>query len=215
MIRLTGTTADMSEAYRIPIEPCRTEETIKRSRFIATLAHAPSAEATHRFVARIRAEFPNAGHHCWACVAGPPGDSRAAGMSDDGEPRGTAGAPMLNTLRHAGVGEIAAVVTRYYGGIKLGTGGLVRAYSGLVSRALIELRTVVKRPLTELTVAVAYAHEDTLRRLLAAAGARILDQDYGVQVQYRIRIPTAQRTPFECRITAATAGKVKLAVPQP
>src|SRR5512146_1043212 len=130
-----------TDRYPIPARAHRTQEEIKRSRFITTLGAAATAEAASEFVALVTAEFPDATHNCWAFVAGPPGSTDRIGMSDAGEPHGTAGRPMLNALLHGRVGDIVAVVTRYYGGTKLGTGGLVRAYAGCVQHALETLPT--------------------------------------------------------------------------
>ena len=130
--------------YPIPAGICRVEEEIKRSRFIATLGYTPTREEARAFVDRVRAEFQDASHTCWAFLVGPPGSTVTVGMSDDGEPHGTAGRPMLNVLHHSGVGDLTAVVTRYFGGTKLGKGGLVRAYSGGVQRAL-ELEAFMER----------------------------------------------------------------------
>ncbi|MGD9326788.1 MAG: YigZ family protein, partial [Desulfobacterales bacterium] len=105
--------------YKIPAKLYRTEETIKRSRFIATVARAFTEEDAKAFISIIKNEFPDATHNCWAYVAGPPGDTARIGMSDDGEPHGTAGKPILTALLHSEIGEIVAVVTRYFGGTKL------------------------------------------------------------------------------------------------
>ncbi|HEX9115489.1 MAG TPA: YigZ family protein, partial [Anaerolineae bacterium] len=129
--------------YLIPAARVRVEEVILRSRFITTVSVAPTVEGARSFVSEMRAEFSDATHNCFAFLVGPPGSSAQAGMSDDGEPAGTAGRPMLAVLSGCGAGDIAVVVTRYFGGTKLGTGGLVRAYSGGVKAALAEL------PLTE------------------------------------------------------------------
>lgn len=109
--------------------------------FIVSLAHTPTPEAAKAFIERIKQEFPDATHNCWAYAAGAPGQTSKVGYSDDGEPHGTAGRPMLTMLLHGGVGELSAVVTRYFGGIKLGTGGLVRAYQGMVKLGLETLPT--------------------------------------------------------------------------
>ena len=127
--------------YAIPAGISRYEEEIERSRFIATLAHAGTAHTAKSFVDRIRAEFPDASHNCWAYLIGPPGTTGTVGMSDDGEPRGTAGRPMLTTLQHSGVGDVAVVVTRYFGGRKPGQG---RAGSRVFGRG--ERRTRQCRP---------------------------------------------------------------------
>jgi Uncharacterized protein family UPF0029 len=122
--------------YPVPAQQHRVEQVIDRSRFICTVARVQSSEEAQAFIKTMNAEFPDATHNCWAYVVGAPGSTDRVGMSDDGEPHGTAGRPMLTVLLHSGVGEIAAVVTRYYGGTKLGTGGLVKAYSGAVQEAL-------------------------------------------------------------------------------
>src|SRR5512136_3037013 len=125
--------------YPVPAGSARVEETILRSRFIASAAPAATVEEARAFVAALRAEFSDATHNCYAYVAGPPGSTAQVGMSDDGEPGGTAGRPMLAVLLGSGVGDLVAVVTRFFGGTKLGTGGLVRAYSGGVKAALAQL----------------------------------------------------------------------------
>ena len=135
----------MSVSYFIPdLAPedlHRCEEIVRRSRFIVSLAHTPTPEAAKSFIERIKQEFPDATHNCWAYAAGAPGQTSKVGYSDDGEPHGTAGRPMLTMLLHGGVGELSAVVPRYFGGIKLGTGGLVRAYQGMVKLGLETLPT--------------------------------------------------------------------------
>ena len=129
----------MSNRYPIPATTHRTEEEIKRSRFITTVAHTPTLEDARTFVSQLKEEFADASHNCWAYVIGPPGSTSHIGMSDDGEPHGTAGKPMLTVLLHSGVGNICAVVTRYFGGTLLGKGGLVKAYSGGIKLALEDL----------------------------------------------------------------------------
>ena len=127
--------------YLIPKSAVVFEEEIKKSRFITYLQHTEGLEQAKAFWAEIKAQHPNARHHCWAAVAGKPTDSQQLGFSDDGEPAGTAGKPMLSALQGSQVGEISAVVVRYYGGILLGTGGLVRAYGNGVQQALKLLET--------------------------------------------------------------------------
>ena len=127
------------ESWLIPAAPVTVVEEIKKSRFITLLAHTDGVAAAKAFVESVRADHPDARHHCVAWVAGPPDDSQQLGFSDDGEPAGTAGKPMLAQLMGSGVGEITAVVVRYYGGILLGTGGLVKAYGGGVHQVLLFL----------------------------------------------------------------------------
>jgi uncharacterized YigZ family protein len=196
--------------YPIPARARRVEDVIQRSRFITSVAHAPDADAAHRFLQSIRDEFPDATHHCWAFVAGPPGGTASIGMSDDGEPHGTAGRPMLTALLHSGVGEIVAVCTRYYGGTKLGTGGLGRAYAGGVKHALdgLELESRVDRALME--VVVGYAHVDGLQRLLDEVDALIRSESYGVSVRYEAAVPEAALPRFEHALADMTAGEGRI-----
>lgn len=130
--------------FLVPQQAVVFEEEIKKSRFITYLQHTPGLPAARAFWQELRLAHPNARHHCWAAVAGNPQDSMQFGFSDDGEPSGTAGKPMLSALIGANIGEISAVVVRYYGGIQLGTGGLVRAYANGVQQALKQLPTQLK-----------------------------------------------------------------------
>jgi len=193
--------------YKIPAARYRTEETIKRSRFIATVAHAPTEEDAKAFVSSIKSEFPDATHNCWAYIAGPPGDTARVGMSDDGEPHGTAGRPMLSVLLHSDIGEIVAVVTRYYGGTKLGTGGLVRAYSGSVKKALEGLSLEEKRDLVSLTIAFDYSRITAVKKMLESFDAEITEDNYGADVCFRIELPKDNRDGFIRAITDLTRGE--------
>jgi uncharacterized YigZ family protein len=184
----------------------RVEETIQRSRFITTFAHAPDAEAAHAFVGTIRDEFPDATHNCWAFVAGPPGSTTHIGMSDDGEPHGTAGRPMLTTLLHGGVGEVVAVSSRWFGGVKLGTGGLSRAYASGVKLGLESLPTEEKVERVSLVVTLAYPDVDAVQRVIAEREALVEDERYDAQVQYRCAVPVSEVGAFTDAIADATRG---------
>jgi uncharacterized YigZ family protein len=194
-------------AYPIPARVHRVEETIQRSRFITTVAHAPGADAAHHFLVGIRETFPDATHHCWAFVAGPPGSTTSVGMSDDGEPHGTAGRPMLTALLHSGVGEIVAVCARYFGGTKLGTGGLGRAYAGGVRLALetLPLEDRIDRALLE--VEVAYSQVDGVQRLLDELDALLEAENYGATVRYRVAVPETGLAHFERALADLTRGE--------
>lgn len=194
------------QRYRIPASEHRVEDEILKSRFITTVAPAATADEARAFIARVRAAFPDATHHCWAFVVGPPGSTAVVGMSDDGEPHGTAGRPMLNALLHAGVGDVAAVVTRYFGGTLLGKGGLVRAYTGGVQRALASLPTAERVATTLLAVEVEYASVEPLRRLLGAHEAALEGEEYGATVGYRVRLPVANVAAFRAAVLDATHG---------
>ena len=158
--------------YPVPAGVHRTEQVIQRSRFVATLGPAATVDEAVAFVRAVAAEFADATHNCWAYLVGPPGSTGRVGMSDAGEPHGTAGRPMLTALLHSGVGDVAAVVTRYYGGTKLGTGGLVRAYGGAVQAALAALPRGERVEYVELAVAVEYAHVSAVQQLLERFSGR-------------------------------------------
>ncbi len=192
--------------FLIPARVHRVEETIQRSRFITTAAHAPDAEAAHSFVEKIRNEYPDATHNCWAFVAGPPGETTRIGMSDDGEPHGTAGRPMLTTLLHSEVGEVVAVCTRYYGGVKLGTGGLGRAYSGGVKLLLASLPTEEKVERVQVEVTVSYPEVAAVQRLITESGVLVLEEDYGTEVVYSCGVPSGALESFRESIADITRG---------
>lgn len=198
--------------YPVPERRHRVEQTIDRSRFICTIERAASPEEAQAFVREMNAEFADATHNCWAYVAGPPGSTSRVGMSDAGEPHGTAGRPMLTVLLHSGVGEIAAVVTRYYGGIKLGTGGLVKAYGGTVQAALETLPRAERVDYVGATLTVGYAAVTVMQQLLASLDVRVDGEEYGVDVVYRLRIPRPNVERLGAAAADATRGEARLDV---
>ena len=203
----------MSTRYPIPATTHRVEEEVRRSRFIATLARAESAAAAQAFVRAVQAEFADATHNCWAYVAGPPGSTGAIGMSDDGEPHGTAGRPMLTVLLHGGVGDVAAVVTRYYGGVKLGTGGLARAYGGAVQRALATLPLAERVTYARLAVTADYTAVAALQQLFAAHEAEVLDDRWEADVRWTLRVPEERLAALRQAVLDATRGRAVLVAP--
>lgn len=198
----------MSNRYPIPAERHRVEEEILRSRFITTMTHAVTVEDARAFIAAIRAEFADATHNCWAYLVGPPGNTAQVGFSDDGEPHGTAGRPMLTVLEHCGLGDVAVVVTRYFGGTLLGKGGLVRAYSGGVKLALESLPKTMHTPMTDLEIVFDYAHITPVQRLLPSFEAMLVAEDYAAEVTYRLRLPEERAVGLEQALTALTNGEV-------
>lgn len=179
--------------YRVPkhsVEhPFSFEEVIKGSRFIARLAFTPSVEEAKAFIHHFNQTEPDATHHCWAYIVGNPASTTLIACSDDGEPSGTAGMPMLNVLQHSDVGDITAVVTRYYGGTKLGTGGLARAYGGSVKQAIeqISLGSRIYRQKIDLTCA--YELQKQVEYLLKEAQANIVQTDFSELVTIRADVP--------------------------
>jgi uncharacterized YigZ family protein len=198
--------------YPIPAGRTRVEEVILRSRFITTLAPTATTEEARAFIAEIRAEFTDATHNCYAFVAGPPGSSAQIGMSDDGEPGGTAGRPMLAVLQGCGVGDIAAVVTRYFGGTKLGTGGLVRAYGGGVKLALTELKTVEKVARVSLLATGPYHWITPVSRLLPQFEARIVTQDFGADVTWQIETPEESAAGLTAALVELSHGEIEIVI---
>lgn len=198
------------ESWLIPAAPVVFNEEIKKSRFITLLAHTPGIEAAKLFVESTRAAHPAARHHCWAWVAGTPNDSQRLGFSDDGEPAGTAGKPILAQLQGSGVGEITAVVVRYYGGIKLGTGGLVRAYGGGVQQALLQLETVRKLALTEYRLVCDYAQLTAIEQQLSLHQGTIINSDFQAQVTLHLALPVSELTVFSATLADISRGSLQL-----
>ncbi len=163
----------------------------------------------------VATEMPDAHHHCWAFVAGPPGNTDLMGSNDDGEPRGTAGRPMLVALLHSGVGEIAAVVTRYFGGVKLGTGGLARAYGGAVQAALMTMPRSERVAMTPCTVTLAYAHVAAVQHLLPRYGASVESQRFDVEVHLRLRVPVEQAAAMVLALRDVTRGAIDVRLDAP
>ena len=180
------------------------ESEIKRSRFLCALAPAASEEAAQEFVRRVRREHQSATHNCFAYVIGP--DGRLHRASDDGEPGGTAGTPMLQVLLGREVRDTVAVVTRYYGGIQLGAGGLARAYGGAVSAALDEIGTIERRRLALVTVTADHQRAGRLENDLRAAGHTVRDVSYGAEVTFRLGIPEADVPAFCSWLADSTSG---------
>lgn len=193
--------------YPVPAARHRVEQEIERSRFITTVAFTPTLEEARAFIAAVRDEFPDANHNCWAHVVGPPGSTAAIGMNDDGEPHGTAGRPMLTALLHGGVGDVTVVVTRYFGGVKLGKGGLVRAYTGSVRQALESLPTREHVETAMLDVGIDYAAIAPVRQLLEAHEARVVAEDYGAAVTLTIELPAERVEAFRAAVLDGTAGR--------
>ena len=182
--------------------PARHELVIKKSRFLGCVEPCADRAAALERVAQLRAEHPGAAHECWALLAG--GHSAA---NDDGEPGGTAGRPMLDVLRHQGLDGVLATAVRYFGGIKLGAGGLVRAYTDCIAQALLTADKVERVAQAELDCSLPYAQEGLVRRLLDEAGATLLEVSHGALVRMRFGLAATQAAALRERISEATAGR--------
>lgn len=177
---------------------------IRKSRFIGCVE--PIADRPHALerVAELRAEHPDATHVCWALLAG--GHSAAV---DDGEPSGTAGRPMLEVLRHQQLDGVLATVVRYYGGIKLGAGGLVRAYTDAVAQALLQAEKIKHIPSQTLLCALPYANEGLARRLVSEMGGELLEVRHGQNVQLKLRLPTTAAAELHEQLLSITRGELE------
>ena len=197
------------DEYLVPSEYGEDEFIEKKSRFIGRIWPVETEEEALARIQELKKKHYDATHNCWAFVAGAPGHSGQVGFSDDGEPHGTAGRPMLQVLLHCGVGEITMVVTRWFGGVKLGTGGLVRAYQDSVRENLATLPLAEKVPTVELDVQLDYAHLDRLHRLLPTFEARVCAEAYDQAARVRICLPEALRGPFEEALAGRTDGRAR------
>ena len=184
-------------------QPVHSELLIKKSRFIGCVQPVADRAAALAVVASLRAEHPAAAHVCWALMAG--GQSAA---NDDGEPGGTAGRPMLEVLRHQQVEGALATVVRYFGGVKLGAGGLVRAYTDAVAQALLGATLVPLLRQRSLRCIVPYALEGLVRRELASAGAVLESVQHGDDVRFAFALPEPDADAFIGRLGDAAQGRV-------
>ncbi|MEU3316124.1 YigZ family protein [Streptomyces sp. NPDC006662] len=180
------------------------EAEINRSRFLCSLAPAATEQEAQEFVARIRREHPTATHNCYAYVIG--ADASVQKASDDGEPGGTAGVPMLQMLTRRDIRYAVAVVTRYYGGVKLGAGGLIRAYGGVVGETLDAVGTVTRHRYRLATVTVDHQRAGKTENDLRSTGRAVLDVRYGEAVAIDIGLPEAEVDSFRSWLNDATAG---------
>jgi uncharacterized YigZ family protein len=173
--------------YPVPVGDAEVELRFKNSRFIGSAAPAASVAEAKEFIQSVRARFPDASHHCYAYAAGF-GATVTHGMSDDGEPSGTAGRPMLAVVQGAGIGDVAVVATRYFGGTKLGTGGLVKAYTVTTQEVLAAVKVVQKIDTVLLNIALAYDSYAPCRKRIEEAGGEVEEEQFGGDVVLRVRV---------------------------
>ncbi len=182
------------------------EQNVKGSLFICTLFHASSIEAARQGIDFIQKKYKDATHNCWAFQVSLPRSSSHIGYSDDGEPHGTAGKPMLSQLLYTDIGEIGAVVTRYFGGTKLGTGGLVRAYSNAVAEALELLPSTQKVQKTQIEIIIDYKDAGFIHRMLEEFEAQIQSEEHGADITFSIILPHDRLQDFLIQVQALTNG---------
>jgi uncharacterized YigZ family protein len=185
-------------------QPVHSDLIVKKSRFIGCVQAVPDRAGAQAVVARLRTEHPSATHVCWAFLAG--GQSAA---NDDGEPGGTAGRPMLEVLRRQELEGVLATVVRYFGGVKLGAGGLVRAYTDAVAQALLTAQKQPLRKSVTLHCAVPYALEGMVRRELLLAGAALGQVHHGDAVEFEFTITEATSAALTARLNEAGQGALQ------
>lgn len=188
--------------------PVHSELLIKKSRFIGCVQPVAGRAAALEVVARLRAEHPGAAHVCWALLAG--GQSAA---NDDGEPGGTAGRPMLEVLRHQQLEGVLATVVRYFGGVKLGAGGLVRAYTDAVAQALLQAEKLPLQRSLQLACSVPYALEGMVRRELQLAGATLGEVAHGDAVRLAFTVTEDASGPLIARLNESGQGALQWVEP--
>jgi uncharacterized YigZ family protein len=193
--------------YPIPSKEVQAEIRVANSRFIASLSPVGSVEEARAFISRVKEEFPDATHNVPVFLIGH-GDSVTAHCSDDGEPSGTAGRPALAVLQGSGLGDVAVVITRFFGGTKLGTGGLVRAYSDSV-RAVLEKVERSMRVMTDTVLfAFPYTYLERIRRIAAVCNGIILGEDFAADVTVTARFRVEDTPQFQAKVVELTSGTV-------
>ena len=196
----------------MPAQSHQVELEIKRSKFITIAAPAVNRQEADDFIRSLRGQHPQANHVCWAYIAGAP-NTTIRSMSDDGEPSGTAGMPMLKVLEYSGYGDIVVAVVRYFGGTKLGTGGLQRAYSDAVSLVLTDLPMKLKVARTTLQLTYDYSYDGSISRLLERYDVEGIVPNYAQQVTLMLAIASNELSTFKTEATNITAGNIQVLLP--
>ena len=164
---------------------------IKKSEFIAYAYPVTSREQAMFHVEQLRVKYADARHHCWAYIIGDPNNTTSAGFDDDGEPNGTAGRPILNVLQHKSIGNVIIIVVRYFGGIKLGAGGLTRAYAGSAQAAVDEMVLLPYVPMAQVQIIAEFATEAQCRYVVEDLDGHIDDVTYSKQVTLTVTLAEA------------------------
>ena len=191
--------------YYIPAQDSETEFSEKRSRFIGHVWHVETEEKAREKIAEMKAKYYDARHNCWCYLIREGGITR---YSDDGEPQGTAGQPMLEVFRREGVENVCCVVTRYFGGILLGTGGLLRAYTKSAKDTLTAAGVAVVRQWADTVIECPYNLFERMKLEIAAVQGILGDIEYGAQVRIPALLPLEQWPDYEARVTELTAGQL-------
>jgi len=195
-------------SYNIPAENLTVEETIKNSQFITRVRNVSTAESAKNFIKTMKQTYPEASHNCWAYIVGDPVSTTLVGCSDDGEPSGTAGKPMLHVLQHSGVGDIVVVCTRFFGGTKLGTGGLARAYGGGVKLALDQLKLKEKIEYKNLEFDLEYAQLKDGEHVLKDFQTENLELDYNDKIRFSVDVALVEIEQLKSALVNQFKGQI-------
>jgi uncharacterized YigZ family protein len=201
----------MSKIYSVPLNEIRREQVILNSRFIATLAPVFSIDEARAFLTRIKKEFADASHNVSVYIIGG-GNTITEYFSDDGEPSGTAGKPALAVLRGSGLGDVAVVVTRYFGGTLLGTGGLVKAYTESTQLVVNAVRPGYRVAVHVAMVAIPYNLLERVRLMVTRQRGEVLDEDYTADITMTVQFPIDAFEAFQNELRELSAGKLKAEV---
>lgn len=193
-------------SYQTLKNPVTARLEIKKSEFIAHAYPVSSREQAMFHVEQLREQYPDARHWCWAYIIGDPDNTTSAGFDDDGEPNGTAGRPILGVLQHKSIGNVIIVVVRYFGGIKLGAGGLTRAYAGSAQAAVDQMTLSPYIPIAKVQIVATFATEAQCRYVIEDLGGQVEDVAYSQQVMLTATLPQADIADLKERL--ATDGRV-------
>lgn len=200
----------MIKSFPIAVNDVEDESIINRSRFICYLRPCNDIAGAKAMLKELQQLHPQANHHCHAFLTKAADDSQGYGFSDDGEPTGTAGKPMLMALQGGGIGQVCAIVVRYFGGTKLGTGGLQRAYGGSVRQALALLQSKIKIPMVHKTLACQYSQVDDVLHLLRQVEGQVLTQNYQQDVIFSLAIPAEKLVLMQDKLHTLSSGQLQL-----
>ena len=179
----------MAKSYYIPSTSLEVLTEVKKSRFFARATMVATRDEAMSFIDVAKKDYPDARHHCWAYFLGNPSSASSAAMNDDGEPGGTAGKPILNVIQHKDIGDVIVVVTRYFGGVKLGAGGLTRAYSGAAESVLSSLPLIEQIPLVNVVISCDFSQEQLIRHWATQWQATVVKIEYGEGVEIELSLP--------------------------
>lgn len=196
-------------SYKEPLNTSHIEIEIKKSRFIGFAKKANTRQEAITFINELKQSYPDSRHICWGYLIGDPNNSTNAGCNDDGEPSGTAGKPILAQINYSNIGNVVVAVVRYFGGIRLGAGGLVRAYRESAQKSLLELETKEYIPIEEILIELPFNEESAIRKAISNLHGEILSCDYGTMIKIRGLLPVSSIQELDFLISSMAACTYK------